>query len=50
MRARRMHDVIKTGHKTTDVWLAKQAIWHTSDMWKAFAVGIVIGCLVGVIL
>jgi hypothetical protein len=36
-----------TGHKPTDEWLAKQAIWNDSDLWKAFAFGIVVGCLVG---
>ena len=38
---------MKTGHSTTDAWLAKQAIWTNSDMWKALAVGIVIGLVVG---
>ena len=44
-----MRDATKviTGHKTTDIWLSKQAIWHDSDMWKAFAVGIAVGCLIG---
>jgi len=36
-----------TGHKTTDAWLAKQAIWNDNDMWKAFALGIAVGCLIG---
>jgi len=36
-----------TGHSITDAWLAKQPIWHDRDMWKAFAVGIAIGLLVG---
>ena len=38
---------MKTGHETTDKWLAKQAIWHDSDMLKAVALGIGIGVVVG---
>lgn len=32
---------------TTKAWLDKQAIWHDSDMVKAFAVGSVIGFIIG---
>jgi len=31
----------------TKEWLKNQPIWHDSDMWKALAVGIAIGCLFG---
>jgi len=40
---------MKTGHATTDAWLAKQAIWHDRDMFKAVAVGIVLGLFLGFI-
>jgi hypothetical protein len=40
---------MKTGHTTTDAWLAKQAIWHDSDMFKAFTIGIAVGLFVGFI-
>ena len=33
-----------TGHKTTDEWLAKQAIWHDSDLVK---VALVVAILAG---
>jgi uncharacterized protein (DUF2062 family) len=36
-----------TGHATTDAWLAKQAIWHDSDMLKALSIGVAIGLFVG---
>jgi len=39
--------VIKTGHKTTDAWLANQAIWHDSDMAKACCVGFILGFILG---
>ena len=42
-----MHVVIKTGHKTTDAWLAKQAIWHDKDMLKAVLVGVALGVVLG---
>jgi uncharacterized protein (DUF2062 family) len=49
MKVKRTQDVIKTitGHKTTDEWLAKQAIWHDRDMFKAVALGVAIGLFVG---
>lgn len=47
MKGKRTQDVIKAGHETTDQWLAKQAIWHDSDMLKAVALGIGIGVVVG---
>ena len=49
MKAKRTQDVTKviTGHKTTDEWLAKQAIWHDSDMLRALALGVAIGLFVG---
>jgi len=49
MKEKRTQDVIKTGHKTTDVWLAKQAIWHNSDMLKALSIGVAIGLFIGFI-
>jgi hypothetical protein len=39
--------VIKTGHKTTDAWLAKQAIWHDRDMLKAVLFGVALGVAIG---
>ena len=42
-----MHVVIKTGHKTTDAWLAKQAIWHDRDMIKAVLFGVALGVAIG---
>jgi hypothetical protein len=36
-----------TGHETTDKWLAKQAIWRDSDMFKALLFGIAIGVAIG---
>lgn len=32
----------------TKVWLKNQPLWHDSDMFKAFAVGIVVGIIIGV--
>ena len=34
---------------STKEYLSKQPVWYDRDMWKAFAVGIVIGFLIGVI-
>ena len=31
-------------------YLKKQPVWHDRDMFKAFAIGILVGILVGVIL
>jgi len=42
--------VIKTGHKATDVWMAKQAIWNHKDMWLAFGAGALFGLFLGAIL
>ena len=39
--------MIKTGHKTTDAWLAKQAIWHDRDMLKAVLFGVALGVAIG---
>jgi len=50
MKAKRTQDVIKTGHKTTDEWLAKQAIWNDKDMAYAVLFGIVIGLVIGLII
>jgi len=36
--------------KHTQEWLRKQAIWHDADMGKAFAVGALVGLLMGLIL
>ena len=36
--------------KHTQVWLKKQAIWHDSDMVKAFLFGAVAGVMVGFLL
>lgn len=44
-----MHVVIKTGHKTTDAWLANQAIWNDKDMWLAFIGGVLFGLFLGAI-
>jgi len=35
---------------TTKAYLSKQAIWHDKDMFVAFAVGIVLGTVVGYII
>jgi hypothetical protein len=35
---------------TTQAWLAKQAIWHDSDMFKAFTVGTMVGFVIGVMI
>lgn len=40
---------MKTGHSVTDAWLEKQAIWHDSDMFKAFAIGVAVGLFLGFI-
>jgi hypothetical protein len=32
----------------TKEYLKTQAVWHDSDMFKAFAVGILIGVLIGI--
>lgn len=42
--------MIKTGHKTTDEWLANQSLWNDKDMWMAFAGGILFGVILGAIL
>jgi hypothetical protein len=34
----------------TKEYLKKQAVWHDLDMFKAFAVGIVFGIIIGVVL
>ena len=34
-------------NETTKAWLDKQALWHDSDMVKAFTVGSVIGFIIG---
>ena len=34
----------------TKVWLKSQPVWHDSDMFKAFAVGILVGLIIGAIL
>ena len=39
-----------TDHETTKVWLSKQAIWYTGDMWKAFIGGGILGLVIGFIL
>lgn len=39
-----------TDHETTKIWLSKQAIWHGKDMWMAFAVGAVVGIVIGLLI
>jgi hypothetical protein len=34
----------------TKEYLKAQPIWHDSDMFKAFAVGIIVGIIIGAIL
>jgi len=34
----------------TKEYLKKQAVWHDVDMFKAFAVGVFFGILIGVVL
>jgi|TARA_B100001094_G_scaffold87008_1_gene83264 hypothetical protein len=41
--------VIKTGHKTSDLWISKQAIWMDKDMFICGAVCLVIGLVIGVL-
>lgn len=36
-----------TKNKAFEIWIKNQPIWHDSDMWKAFAVGIVVGVFFG---
>ena len=33
----------------TKIWLKNQPVWHDSDMWKAFFVGMVAGFIVTVL-
>jgi len=41
---------MKTGHKTTDEWLANQAIWNDKDIICAVIFGTVIGLVIGLII
>lgn len=34
----------------TKEYLKKQPVWHDRDMFKAFAVGVLVGLIVGVII
>lgn len=36
--------------KHTKEWLKNQPVWHDRDMFKAFAVGILVGLIIGVVL
>jgi hypothetical protein len=36
--------------KHTQEWLKKQAVWHDSDMFKAFSLGVLFGIIIGVVL
>ncbi len=36
--------------ESTKVYLSKQPIWHDRDMFKAFAMGILVGVLVGLVM
>ena len=38
------------GDTRTQTWLAKQAIWHDSDMMLALAIGFSIGFCIGYII
>ena len=37
----------KTGHHASDEYFKNQALWHDSDLLKAFLLGVFIGCVFG---
>ena len=37
----------KTGHHASDEYFKNQALWHDSDLLKAFLLGAFIGCVFG---
>jgi hypothetical protein len=34
----------------TKIYLKNQPVWHDSDMWKAFAVGVLVGFVIGALI
>ena len=38
---------LKTGHHASDEYFKNQALWHDSDLLKAFLLGAFIGCVFG---
>jgi hypothetical protein len=36
--------------KHTQEWLKKQAVWHDIDLFRFFAIGMLVGFLIGIVL
>jgi hypothetical protein len=35
--------------KHTKIWLKKQPVWHDADLFRFFAMGVLVGFLIGLI-